>query len=70
MADQNMDDSSQNDQPIEENVSKPDGSEKESTQVIMFIYLKFITLYNSYIAYFIIFLGHKWSWRRKRISRW
>lgn len=33
MADQNMDDSSQNDQPIEENVSKPDGSEKESTQV-------------------------------------
>lgn len=33
MADQNMDDSSQNEQPVEENVSKPDCSEKESTQV-------------------------------------
>lgn len=33
MADQNMDESSQTEQPLEEAISKPECSEKESTQV-------------------------------------
>lgn len=35
MTDQVMDEESQSALPNEENISKPDGSEKESTQVII-----------------------------------
>lgn len=38
MADQNMDESSQNEQPLEEGILKPECSEKESTQVCSYIY--------------------------------
>lgn len=38
MADQNMDECSQTEQPLEEGISKPECSEKESTQVCSYIY--------------------------------
>lgn len=52
MVDQNMDEDSQSALPAEENVSKPDASEKESTQVhqsAAHIVLKLICeVYNEY----------------------
>lgn len=42
MMDQNLDETSQTDQPAEETTSKVEGSEKESTQaIILFCFLLF-----------------------------
>lgn len=49
MVDQNMDEDSQSALPAEENVSKPDGSEKESTQVhLSFAYILINLIYKVY----------------------
>lgn len=44
MVDQNMDEDSQSVLPAEENVSKPEGLEKESTQVQFCLYINKIYL--------------------------
>lgn len=42
MMDQNLDETSQTDQPAEETTSKVEGSEKESTQAIFFLFFYFL----------------------------
>lgn len=45
MMDQNLDETSQTDQPAEETTSKVEGSEKESTQAIVFFSFLLFNIY-------------------------